>query len=44
MGRRREKNSQCRMTVVWVWELSPQPPEARGLEAEPPVFGDFYNF
>jgi len=27
-----------------VWGLNPQPPEARGLVAKPPVLGDFCNF
>jgi len=29
---------------VGVWERSPQPPETRGLGAEPPAFGDFFQF
>jgi len=40
VSRCREKNSQCKMIDVEVWERSPQPPKARRYGD----FGDFYKF
>jgi len=46
VGRCRKKNSQCRMTDVWIWGWSGAPSRRRqgGQGAELPEFGEFYNF
>jgi len=44
VGRCREKNLKCRLTELGSGDGAPSRRKQGGLGAEPPAFGDFYNF